>query len=300
MIVLSRRLAKADSPFFLSIGCATTSAAAGPNVVGKVFWNVWDLYGAILKNYYSPAARAGMFFASTGMMCAVLATNVGTNSLPVGADITGIFPRWINIRRGQVICALLAPLLVPWKIIASAQSFLAFLGSYTVMLMPICGIMIADYFLVRKGNIHVPSIYDIRPDSIYMFYKGWNLRAVAAWVAGVALTIHGINGSLNPTKTSQASKNIYKLGFILSGLMGFLTYWALCLVWPVDVLPIEKRDSVLAFEELSINEGFFEGESVATITGRIEGEGDDVSDRGSESATDKEARIKEKSAGDYV
>ena len=282
------------------IGCATTSAAAGPNVIGKVFWNVWDLYHAILTTYYSPSARAGMFFASTGMMCAVLATNVGTNSLPVGADITGIFPRWINIRRGQVLCALLAPLLVPWKIIANAQSFLAFLGSYTVMLMPICGIMVADYFLIRKGNIHVPSIYNASPDSIYMYYKGWNLRAIAAWVAGVALTIHGINGNLNPKKTSQASKNIYKLGFILSGLMGFLTYWALCVIWPVETAPKERSGTVLLFEELASSEGFFDGESVATITGRIEGEGDDITDNGSESVDDKEARVKEKGAGDYV
>ena len=74
------------------------------------------------------------------MMLAIIATNAGSNSLPVGADISGLWPRWINIVRGQVLCASLAPLLVPWKIIASAQSFLTFLGSYTVFLMPTCGV----------------------------------------------------------------------------------------------------------------------------------------------------------------
>lgn len=74
------------------------------------------------------------------MLLAIIATNAGTNSLPVGADITGLWPRWINIVRGQVLCASLAPLLVPWKIIANAESFLTFLGSYTVFLMPTCGV----------------------------------------------------------------------------------------------------------------------------------------------------------------
>lgn len=74
------------------------------------------------------------------MILAIIATNAGSNSLPVGADITGLWPKYINIVRGQVLCALLAPLCVPWKIIASASSFLTFLGSYTVFLMPICGV----------------------------------------------------------------------------------------------------------------------------------------------------------------
>lgn len=75
-----------------------------------------------------------------GMIIAVIATNVGSNSLPVGADISGLLPRYINIVRGQVFCALMAPLCIPWKIIATATTFLTFLSSYTVFLMPICGV----------------------------------------------------------------------------------------------------------------------------------------------------------------
>jgi NCS1 family nucleobase:cation symporter-1 len=120
------------------LSCATTSATA--SFLGKSYWNVWDLYDRILTEYWGPGARAGVFFASAGMILAIIATNAGSNSLPVGADSSGLFPRYLNIVRGQVICALLAPLLVPWKIIANAQSFLTFLGSYTVFLMPTVGV----------------------------------------------------------------------------------------------------------------------------------------------------------------
>lgn len=251
------------------LGTATTSAATG--VLGASYWNVWDLYDAILDHYWNPAARAGMVFASFGMMLAVLITNAGSNSLPVGADLTGLFPRWLTIVRGQVLCAVLAPLLVPWKIIANAASFLTFLGSYTVFLMPICACMIVDYWAVRKGNFHVPSLYVDSPKSPYTYYKGWNLRMLAAWVAGVAFTVHGVAGSLDPDSVSDASKNMYKLGFLLSFLMGALVYYVLCLIWPVPILP-EGEERELVFEEMAVNEGFFDHESVATITGVVEGE----------------------------
>jgi NCS1 family nucleobase:cation symporter-1 len=250
---------------------STATTAAATQVLGKSYWNVWDLYDAILDQYWTPGARAGMVFASFGMMLAVLVTNAGSNSLPVGADLTGIFPRWLTIVRGQVLCAILAPLLVPWKIIASATSFLTFLGSYTVFLMPICACMIVDYWLVRRGNFHVPSLYTSSPGSPYLYYKGWNLRMMAAWVAGVAFTVHGVAGSLDPDSVAEASKNMYKLGFILSFLMGGSVYYSLCLIWPVQILPIGTGRQ-LAFEELAANEGFFDHENVGTITGVLEGE----------------------------
>lgn len=266
------------------LGTATTAAATG--VLGKSYWNVWDLYDAILDQYWTHAARAGIVFASFGMMLAVLITNAGSNSLPVGADLTGIFPRWLTIIRGQVICAVLAPLLVPWKIIASATSFLTFLGSYTVFLMPICACMIVDYWFIRKGNFHVPSLYVTTPESPYTYYKGWNLRMLAAWIAGVAFTVHGVAGSLNPDSVATASKNMYKLGFLLSLCMGGLVYYVLCLIWPVQILPA-GTEQMLSFEQMAANEGFFDHEGIGTITGVLDGEEVDTQQYLAEGKSDK-------------
>lgn len=64
---------------------------------------------------------------------------------------------------------------------------------------------------------------------------------------------------------------MYKLGFLLSFCMGGLVYYVLCLIWPVQVLP-QGLERTLSFEELAANEGFFDHESVSTITGVLEGE----------------------------
>lgn len=206
-----------------------------------------------------------------GMVLAIIATNAGSNSLPVGADSSGLFPKYINIVRGQVMCALLAPLCVPWKIIASATSFLTFLGSYTVFLMPICGIMVVDYWVVRKGNLHVPSLYNKESDHPYTYYKGWNFRALTAWVAGVAFTVHGIAGSLSPTAVNEASKNMYKLGFILSFLMGSLVYYIASLVWPMPVYPADmSAECPSGFEAMTPSSGFLPGESIESIRGVLD------------------------------
>ncbi|RDW56762.1 hypothetical protein BP6252_13985 [Coleophoma cylindrospora] len=251
------------------IGAATTSAAT--EFLGKSYWNIWDLYNAILTTYWSSGARAGIAFASIGVMLAIMVTNAGSNSMPVGADITGIWPRWLTIVRGQVACALIAPLLVPWKIISSASAFLTFLGSYTVFLLPILACMVVDYWVVRRGNFHVPSLYVMDPTGPYYYYKGWNLRMLVAWICGVAFTVHGVAGSLRPESVSQASKDMYKLGFILSGSMSGALYYIFCLIWPVAILPASSTmQEPLEFEQLAISDGYLEGESVQTITGVID------------------------------
>lgn len=94
---------------------------------------------------------------------------------------------------------------------------------------------------------------------------------LAAWIAGVAFTVHGVAGSLDPDSVAEVSKNVYKLGFILSFMMGGLVYYSLCLIRPVQILPI-GTERQLAFEELAANEGFFDHENVGIITGVLEGE----------------------------
>lgn len=266
--------------------------------MGKSYWNVWDLYDALLTEFWSPGARAGIFFAALGMVLATIATNAGSNSLPVGADGSGLLPRYLTIVRGQVLCALLAPLCVPWKIISSASTFLTFLGSYTVFLMPACGVMVVDYWALRRGNLHVPSLYTKAAGTPYAYLGGWNLRAVAAWIAGVAFTVHGIAGSLDPGAVNQASENMYKLGFLLSFFMGAGTYYVLSLVWPVPVYPADHvaadcDGDTKGFEYMARSEGFFAGENVDRIRGILVGdhgvvECDNLPARGYASSNEKD------------
>lgn len=249
-------------------GAATTSAAR--EFLGTAFWNPWDLYNALLDYHWTASMRTGMFFASLSMVYALVAVNLGTNCLPVGADLTAALPSFISIRRGQVICWILAPVLVPWLLVSSGAKFVAFLGSYTTLLSPIAATMILDYFYVRKGNYHILSFYDNEKSSPFWYGSkfGVNWRAMVAWCCGVGLSISGISNTLDPGSVSQVAVKMYKLGFLISFSFSSVVFFLLNRFFPVPtVLPDGYDLKTTSFEELAKNDGYLEGESVEMITG---------------------------------
>lgn len=250
-------------------GCATTSAARV--FLGKTFWNPWDLYEALLDYQWTASMRTAMFFASLSMTFALLVVNLGTNCLPVGADASGMFPKYVTIVRGQVVCWIICPLLFPWKIISDGTKFVAFLGSYTTMLCPIAAVMIYDYFVVRKGNYHIPSFYNSNKTSVYWYNKyGVNFRAFGAWCVGVGLTIHGVANAISAGTVGIASTRMYSLGFLLSFLSAFLSFWLLNLAFPLkESLPNDIDIKSVRFEEFAKTDGYLEGESLDTILGDL-------------------------------
>jgi NCS1 family nucleobase:cation symporter-1 len=91
---------------------------------GVAYWNIWDLFEAILDHHFGAGARAGIFFAALAFYLGVFATNFGANSIPFGSDMTGLFPKWLTIRRGQVLCAILGVVVQPWQLMKNASAFL--------------------------------------------------------------------------------------------------------------------------------------------------------------------------------
>jgi nucleobase:cation symporter-1, NCS1 family len=121
------------------IGIAVTSA--GEILYGKVLWDPLTLI-----NHWDN--RAAAFFASFSFLLCTIGTNISANSLSAANDLMAMFPKYIDIRRGQVICAILGGwVLCPWEILASAPGFLSFMSGYTVFLGPFAGVYVAFLFL---------------------------------------------------------------------------------------------------------------------------------------------------------
>jgi NCS1 family nucleobase:cation symporter-1 len=82
------------------------------------------------------------------------------------ADITSLFPKYFNIRRGVIFAMLVGGWgMVPWIILSNAKTFLNFMSAYAVFMAPIAGIMLTDYWFVKRRKIDVPALYD--PEGIY-------------------------------------------------------------------------------------------------------------------------------------
>ena len=219
--------------------------------------NLWDFFNATLDHHWTAGARTLVFLASMTQVYATFVTNISSNSIPVGCDLAGLFPKYFTIVRGQVLCALLAVAVVPWKIVSSAQQFLTFLGSYICFICPILAIEVVDYWFVRKGNVHIPSVFIGGPKSIYWYKYGINPRAYVAWLIGVVLVVHGVANALHPGSLGIASTHIYYMGIILSSLAGGGSYYIICLIWPPKIMPDHHADEPVVWEGLSKTEGYF-------------------------------------------
>uniref|UniRef100_A0A093UQF2 Allantoin permease n=1 Tax=Talaromyces marneffei PM1 TaxID=1077442 RepID=A0A093UQF2_TALMA len=253
-----------SKPLVVFLGMVIT--AAGYKQFGEAHWNLWDFYSSVLDHYWSPGARALVFLAAGIQRMkafATFVTNFTSNSIPVGCDLTGLFPRHFTIVRGQVLCFLLAWVCIPWKLTHSATSFLNFLGSYLCFICPIVACMVVDYWFVRKGNLHIPSLYKPSQDSIYYYTWGFNPRAFVAWVVAIALVIPGVASVLSPGSIGAAAVKIYNMGFLLSTIVAGLVYYIACRIWPVPIFPAELDGRMdKSWEAIGYTEGFFAEDEV--------------------------------------
>jgi NCS1 family nucleobase:cation symporter-1 len=166
-------------------------------------------------------------------------TNVTGNSVPLANDLTGLFPKYINIRRGQFICAVVSFAICPWEIQAKATTFLAFLGAYTLFLGATTGVMMTDYFWVRRGyGINISNLF--KPRGIYWYFYGFNWRAFIAWFVALGPFMPGMVFTMGVTINNKGILNLYSWNYVLVVTFSALIYWALTTIWPIPVRTDEE------------------------------------------------------------
>lgn len=136
---------------------------------GVTIWNQWDVYDAMLDRHWTGPARLGVFLLALASALFNFGAILGANLLPFASDATALLPRYFNLTRGMWFCCLVSLALMPWKILASANGFLAFLDGYGIFMGPTAAIMITDYWIVHKGNIVIADAYTSVPGSRYTY-----------------------------------------------------------------------------------------------------------------------------------
>ncbi|KAL2007498.1 hypothetical protein VTN00DRAFT_8936 [Thermoascus crustaceus] len=205
-------------PFF---GCLASSATMG--IYGEALWNPPDIVLKWLDNDYNAKSRAAAFFAGVGLVVCQLAINTVDNAFSTGMDLSGLLPRFINIRRGSYIGLIISIAMCPWELLASAGTFIQVLSAYSVFLGPMCGMMIAEYWIVRSRKIKLTDLYNSDPQGIYYFWHGINWRAFPAWIVGFTPQLPGFISSVNPSVTVPVGcTRLYYLAFPLGFAISFL------------------------------------------------------------------------------
>ncbi|KAG7752322.1 hypothetical protein KL911_004120 [Ogataea haglerorum] len=240
----------------LLIGMASNASIR--RAYGESYWSMWDLMTAILENEWGPGTRCAVFLCSLSFAVGAAGTNIFGNSIPFAADLCGLLPKYFTIVRGQIFLGLLAWAMVPWKMINSAATLVSFLGSYSIFVAPLLGCLLSDFYIIRKGNIHVPSLYTKNPKGIYYFYKGCNLWAGAAWVISPIIAIPGLYRSYHADALTQTASDIFYGGWLYTFIIGFVAYTALGLYFKPKIYPDAYSETPKTWEYLVDTNGFFE------------------------------------------
>lgn len=212
------------------LGILIASAATGiyPNN-NEDLWNPLNVVG----NYMSENTagdRAGVFFVGLGLAICQIGGNLSSNSASAGTDLTALLPRFINIRRGQYLCAIIGFAICPWNFFVTSSSFLENITSYSVFLSPIAGILICDYFLFRRGKLYLEELYNAEPNSTYMYGNyGINWRSMVAFLMGVVPNLPGMKVSIGGGSPENA-KYVYYVNYFVGFLVAFSFYWLLMVV----------------------------------------------------------------------
>ena len=192
------------------IGVAVTSATA--IIFGQAIWDPVQ----VLAHLGNPIA---VVIAMLALLLATLNVNVAANLVSPSNDFSNLSPRLISFRTGGLItCVVGVAVFQPWKLLANYSNYIfGWLLGYSGFLGPIAGVMICDYFIVRKKILLVEDLY-LR-QGFYEFSRGINGRAMAALIAGAGLAFIGL--------VVPSMRALYDYAWFVGFGTSFVVYWGL-------------------------------------------------------------------------
>jgi NCS1 family nucleobase:cation symporter-1 len=285
------RFAKKPSNAFLPqlltipIGFAITSfigiivSSSSTVIFGEAIWNPLYLLEAFLEEpTVTHAQRFGVFIIAAAFTLAQLGTNIAANSISAGTDMTALAPRWINIRRGGYICALVGLVMCPWNLLSTTNNFTTYLSAYSVFLSSIAGVMICDYYWVRKGYLQIKDLYSGKKTGPYYFTLGFHWRGYAAYIAGILINVVGFAGAIG-RDVPIGAKRIYDLNFFAGFIVSSLVYKGLCTISPIPATSetwMEVGDEITDISVAYQDSDTYDEEVMHGGNGKFTTEGKDV------------------------
>ena len=205
-------------PMGLLAMLAVIVTSASVVLYGKAIWDPVDLA--------SRMTGAAVLIALIVLLVDTVSVNLAANLVGPAYDFSSLAPKQISYKAGGYITASIAIVMMPWKILESTQGYIfTWLIGYSALLGPIAGILIVDYYLVRKTELDVAQLY--RADGAYSYGNGWNTAALVAFVVGVLPNIPGFLNAAFPQAfpaVPDAFKTVYTYAWFVGIGISALVY----------------------------------------------------------------------------
>jgi len=208
-------------PMGLLAALAVFVTSATVVIYGKALWDPVDL-----------AARmtgAAVLIALIVLLIDTVSVNLAANLVGPAYDFSALAPGKVSYKLGGIITAGIAIAMMPWKILASTEGYIfTWLIGYSALLGPVAGILIVDYYLLRKTELVVEDLY--REGGRYSYRGGWNMAAVIAFAVGVAPNIPGFLHAAFPAafpEVGAAFKAVYTYAWFAGLALAAIVYGVL-------------------------------------------------------------------------
>jgi NCS1 family nucleobase:cation symporter-1 len=196
------------------IGVAVTSATV--TIYGHSIWDPVE----VLSQFRDP------FVLSIGMvsLClATLATNIAANVVSPANDFSHLWPRRISFQTGGLITGVLGILMQPWKLIADPTGYIfRWLVAYSSLLGAVGGVLIADYYVLRRTRLDLAGLY--RGTGPYWYVRGFNPIAIVALAIGIAPCVPGFLGTIGALKVDPIWTSLYHYAWFISFALSAVCY----------------------------------------------------------------------------
>jgi len=188
------------------------------------------IYGEAIWDPVSLSSRmtgAAVLIALIVLVIDTISVNLAANLVGPSYDFSSLNPNRISYKAGGYITAALAIVIMPWKLLASAEGYIfTWLIGYSALLGPIAGIMMVDYFVIRRTKLNIQDLYRNQGD--YQYTHGWNKIALVAFLVGVLPNIPGfLNVAFAETFANVPSifKTLYTYAWFLGLFISSVVYW---------------------------------------------------------------------------
>jgi len=206
---------------FAFIGVAVTSATIV--IFGRAIWDPIELVALIGR---APV----IIFAALVVLAAQLTTNMAANVVSPSNDFSNLSPRRISYITGGLITAVLGIVMMPWKLYSDAAAYIfTWLLGYSSLMGALGGILIADYWIIRKQQLDVDDLFRLR--GRYTYVNGINPKAIIALVLSIAPVVPGFIRAVSTPGGAVANPTlfdrIYSYAWFVTFTLSFIIYWLL-------------------------------------------------------------------------
>lgn len=203
--------------FYSFVGIAVTSATV--LIFGEAIWDPVVLLGKFDSAFV-------VILSMLGLTIATLSTNIAANVVAPANGFANIAPKKISFRMGGYITGVIGIIIFPWKLMADPSGYIfTWLIAYSALLGAIAGVMISDYYIIRKTELDLAALFKAKGK-----YKGWNQPAWIAFIVSMLPVIPGFLVTvqlISPESVGTFWVDLYSYAWFVTFAISLLLYFLL-------------------------------------------------------------------------